>query len=43
MEGKIIEGRKVLKHVTTSDEALCIMRDYDKIPTKEDRKRTKMG
>jgi len=40
MEGKSLKGGRFLKHVTTSDEALCIMRDYDKIPTKEDRKRT---
>jgi len=41
MENKIFEGRNIFKSCTTSDEAfaLFIMRDYEKIPTKEDRKK----
>jgi len=42
VERKIFEGRNIFKSVTTSDEAfmLLIMRDCDKVPTKEDRKKT---
>ncbi len=40
---KSLKGGTFSKLVTTSDEAfvLFIMRDYDKIPTKEDRKKDK--
>jgi len=41
---KSLKGGTFSKLVTTSDEAFAIfiMRDYDKIPTKEDRKNDKL-
>ena len=42
---KSLKGGTFSKVVTTSDEtfAFFIMRDYDKIPTKEDRKKDKLA
>jgi len=42
---KILKGGQLSKHVTTLNEAfiLFVMKDYDEITTKEERKKGQMG